>query len=47
MRKKRMRFYDIGILDELFKRLLAGLSLLRGRGEAGGATGRGGGSQAR
>lgn len=31
MRKKRMRFYDIGILDELFKRLLAGLSLLRGR----------------
>lgn len=31
MRKKRMRFYDIGILDELFKRLLAGLSLFRGR----------------
>lgn len=40
MRKKRMRFYDIGILDELFKRLLAGLSLLRGRGGPGGATGR-------
>lgn len=27
-----MRFYDIGILDELFKRLLAAVALLRGRG---------------
>lgn len=34
MRKHRMRFYDIGILDELFKRLLAAVALLRGRGAA-------------
>lgn len=34
MRKKRIRFYDIGILDELFKRLLAAVSLLRSRGGA-------------
>lgn len=34
MRKKRIRFYDIGILDELFKRLLAAVSLLRSRGSA-------------
>lgn len=40
MRKKRMRFYDIGILDELFKRLLAGLSLLRGRRAAAAAAAR-------
>lgn len=40
MRKKRMRFYDIGILDELFKRLLAGLSLLRGRRAAAAAASR-------
>lgn len=31
MRKRRIRFYDIGILDELFKRLLSAVALLRGR----------------
>lgn len=30
MRKRRIRFYEIGILDELFKRLLAAVALLRG-----------------
>lgn len=30
MRKRRIRFYDIGILDELFKRVLAAVALIRG-----------------
>lgn len=39
MRKKRIRFYDISILDELFKRLLGAVSLLRGRGANGPSVG--------